>query len=81
MSKKIFIVYGHHNLDTSFNAAIRDTFISEAKKIGHKIDLINLHTEKSLPFYNGSQPSGYLIKEGKNAGKVLKHLKTDKKNL
>jgi len=61
MSKKIFIVYGHHNLDTSFNAAIRDTFISEAKKVGHKVDLINLHAEKSLPFYNGSQPSEQVL--------------------
>ena len=30
--KKIFIVYGHHNTKDSFNAAIRDTFIDEAKK-------------------------------------------------
>ena len=40
--KKIFIAYGHHNTSNSFNSAIRDTFIDEAKKIGHKIDLINL---------------------------------------
>ena len=31
MSKKIFIVYGHHNIKKCFNQAIRDTFISEAK--------------------------------------------------
>ena len=30
--KKIFIAYGHHNTNNSFNAAIRDTFIEEAKK-------------------------------------------------
>ena len=36
--KKIFIAYGHHNTSNSFNSAIRDTFIDEAKKIGHKID-------------------------------------------
>ena len=48
MSKRIFIVYGHHNSKTSFNAAIRDTFIDEAKKNGHAIDLINLHEEKPL---------------------------------
>ena len=38
---KIFVVYGHHNLDKSFNQEIRDTFCSEAKKLGHEIDLIN----------------------------------------
>ena len=32
MSKKIFIVYGHHNTKSSFNAQIRNTFIDEAKK-------------------------------------------------
>ena len=50
MSKRIFIVYGHHDSETSFNAAVRDTFISEVKKNGHKIDLINLHQENSLNF-------------------------------
>ena len=43
---KIFIVFGHHNTKNSFNAAIRDTFIDEAKKCGHKIDLVNLFDEK-----------------------------------
>ena len=43
--KKFFIVYGHYD-DNSFNAAIRDTFIEEAKKCGHEIDLINLFDEK-----------------------------------
>ena len=33
MSKKIFIVYGHHNTQKSFNASIRDTFIDEANKL------------------------------------------------
>ena len=28
---KIFVVYGHHNLDNSFNQEIRDTFCLEAK--------------------------------------------------
>ena len=51
--KKIFIVYGHHNTKDSFNAAIRDTFITEAKKNGHQIDLVNLFDElEQLPFYN-----------------------------
>ena len=52
MSKNIFIVYGHHNSKTSFNAAIRDTFIDEAKRLGHNIDLINLYDEKPLPFFD-----------------------------
>ena len=42
MAKKIFIVFGHHNTSKSFNQSIRDTFIDEAKKLGHEIDLINL---------------------------------------
>ena len=49
---KIFIVFGHHNTKDSFNASVRDTFIDEAKKIGHEIDLINLFDEEEqLPFY------------------------------
>ncbi|MAW01675.1 MAG: NADPH:quinone reductase [Candidatus Pelagibacter sp.] len=53
--KNIFIVFGHNNTKNSFNAAIRDTFIDEAKKIGHQIDLVNLFDEKEkLPFYNQS---------------------------
>ena len=51
--KKIFIAYGHHNTSNSFNSAIRDIFIEEAKKQGHTIDLVNLFDEKEqLPFYN-----------------------------
>ena len=38
--KKICIIFGHHNSKTSFNAAIKDTFINEAKKQGHQKDLI-----------------------------------------
>ena len=52
MSKKIFIVFGHYNTKDSFNASIRDTFIEEAKKYNHEIDLINLHDEKPLNFFN-----------------------------
>ena len=49
--KKIFIVYGHYD-ENSFNAAIRDNFILESEKLGHKSDLINLYDEKEqLPFY------------------------------
>ena len=61
MSKKIFIVYGHHNVKDSFNASIRDTFIDEAKTLGHEIDLINLHEEKPIPFFDGSKPSEQIL--------------------
>ena len=49
---KIFIVFGHHNTKNSFNAAIRDTFIDEAKKCGHKIDCCLFDEKEQLPFYN-----------------------------
>ncbi len=61
MSKKIFIVYGHHNTKSSFNAQIRNTFIDEAKKVGHKIDLINLHDETPLNFYDGTPPNEQIL--------------------
>ena len=61
MSKKIFIVFGHHNTKTSFNASIRDTFIDEAEKCGHEIDLINLHEEKQLSFFDGSLPNEQVL--------------------
>lgn len=51
--KKILIIFGHHNTKTSFNSAVRDTFIDEAKRLGHSIDLVNLFDEQEqLPFYN-----------------------------
>ena len=61
MSKKIFIVYGHHNTKKSFNASIRDTFIDEAKKLDYEIDLINLHDEKILPFFDGTGPNDQIL--------------------
>jgi NAD(P)H dehydrogenase (quinone) len=61
MSKKIFIVFGHHNSKTSFNSSIRDTFIDEAQKYGHEIDLINLHEEKQLNFFDGSLPDEQVL--------------------
>ena len=49
---RICEIFGHHNTQNSFNASIRDTFIDEAKKSGHEIDLINLFDEdEQLPFY------------------------------
>ena len=61
MSKKIFVVFGHHNSNTSFNSSIKDTFIDEAQKCGHEIDLINLHEEKQLNFFDGSPPSEQVL--------------------
>ena len=37
-----------------------------------------LNKKIEAPEANANGKSGYLIKEGKNAGKVLKHLKTDR---
>ena len=61
MSKKIFIVFGHYNTSKSFNQSIRDAFIDEAKKNGHVVDLINLHDEKPIPFFDGSPPSEQIL--------------------
>ena len=61
MSKRIFVVYGHHNIKESFNASIRDAFIDEAKKNGHQVDLINLHDEKPLNFFDGSPPNEQVL--------------------
>jgi len=58
---RIFVVYGHHNTKKSFNASIRDTFIDEANKLGHEIDLINLHDEEQLPFFDGTPPSDQVL--------------------
>jgi hypothetical protein len=50
-----------------------------------KSQRLNLHSNlirtTEAPAANANGTSGYLIKEGKNAGKVLKHLKTDKNKL
>ena len=40
-----------------------------------------LNQSVKAPAANANGTSGYLIKEGKNAGKVLKHLKTDENKL
>ena len=50
--KKIFLIYGHYN-DSSFNAAIKDTFIKKANEIGHKVDLVDLYKEKFDPVFDG----------------------------
>ena len=40
-----------------------------------------LHRSVKAVDANANGTSGYLIKEGKNSGKVLKHLRTDKNKL
>ena len=40
-----------------------------------------LNKSVEAPEANANGTSGYLIKQGKNAGKIIKHLKTDKNKL
>ena len=63
MSKRIFIAFGHNNYKSgsSFNAAIRDTFMEEAKKNGHSVDLINIYEEKELGFWSGGKPNEQIL--------------------
>ena len=63
MSKRIFIIFGHnnHKSGSSFNAAVRDTFIEEAKKNNHKIDLLNIYEESQLKFWNGEKPNEQIL--------------------
>ena len=63
MSKKIFIIFGHNNYksDSSFNAAVRDVFIDEAKKNGHIIDLLNIYEDNRLKFWDGSKPNEQIL--------------------
>ena len=63
MSKKIFISFGHNRYKpgSSFNAAVRYTFIEEAKKIGHEIDLINIYDEKQIKFWDGGKPDEQIL--------------------
>ena len=42
-SRRFFIVYGHYD-DSSFNAAIKNTFIESAEKAGHSVDIVDLYT-------------------------------------
>ena len=46
--KNIFIAYGHHNTTNSFNAAIRDTFITEVKKNGYNDELQDTYMREVL---------------------------------
>ena len=63
MSKQIFIIFGHNNYKSgsSFNAAVRDVFIEEAKKNNHKIDLLNIYEDNQLKFWDGNKPSEQIL--------------------
>ena len=63
MSKKIFIVFGHNNYKSgsSFNAAVRDVFIEEAKKNNHEVDLLNLYEDSQLKFWDGGKPNEQIL--------------------
>ena len=57
---KIFIVYSHYD-EKSFNNAIKDTFIKEAKEEGHTIDLVDLYKEKFDPVFAGEEPDDIVL--------------------
>ena len=63
MSKKILIIFGHHNYKpgTSFNAACRDVFLEECNKLGHEVDLINIYEEKQIKFWDGRKPDEQIL--------------------
>ncbi len=58
--KNIFLVYGHYN-DNSFNAAIREAFLEEAKEKGFSVDCVDLYKEKLIvliaPIWNFRMPA------------------------
>jgi len=63
MTKKIFIVFGHHNYKsgTSFNAALRDEFTKCCKDRGFEIDCINLYQEPQIKFWDGGEPDSQIL--------------------
>ena len=57
---KIFLVYSHYD-DKSFNSSIKQTFINEAEKYNHKVDLVDLYKEKFDPVFDGSGPDNVVL--------------------
>ncbi len=53
---------------------------SAVKKAEQKLSM-QLSKNQKAPEANGNGTAGYLVKSGKNSGKILKHLKTDKNQL
>ena len=51
------------------------------KALNSEATFILINKKVEAPEANANGTSGYLIKEGKNAGKVLKHIKTDRTKL
>ena len=47
---------------------------------GCKVSM-QLSKNQKAPEANANGTAGYLVKNGKNSGKILKHLKTDKNQL
>ena len=72
MSKRIFIAFGHNNYKpgSSFNAAVRDAFIEEAKKLNHEIDLINIYEEKTIEFWNNNKTTEQILDYRKRIGQA-----------
>ena len=58
--KKFFIVYGHYD-NSSFNAAIKNTFIESAKNSGHEVDLVDLYEERFNPVFAGENPGNDVL--------------------
>ena len=65
MAKKIFIVYGHHDIKKSFNASIRDIFIKTVKENGNQVDLVDLYKEKFDPVFSGEKPDEVVMDDRK----------------
>ena len=66
--KNIFIVYGHYN-QSSFNAAIKNTFTEAAQKKGHSVDCVDLYKEKFNPVYSGEKPDDVVLDHQKKIDK------------
>ena len=66
--KNIFLVYGHYN-DNSFNAAIREAFLEEAKEKGFSVDCVDLYKEKFDPVFAGEKPDDTVLDHQKRIEK------------
>ena len=66
--KNIFLVYGHYN-DNSFNSAIREVFLEEAKEKGFSVDCVDLYKEKFDPVFAGEKPDDTVLDHQKRIEK------------
>ena len=56
--------------------------LGEFSRNSHRAKLTQqLNKKVEAPEANANGTAGYLVKSGKNSGKILKHLKTDKNQL